>query len=50
MPSAAEIEFEAWPQTNVSYSLSSGEGNGLMPPSLRFVENCSRRPVRILWP
>ena len=31
MPNAAEMELEAWPQTKESYSLSSGEGNGLMP-------------------
>ena len=50
MPSAADIELLAWPHTNVSYSLSSGEGNGIMPCSLRLVQNASRRPVRILCP
>ncbi len=50
IPRAAEMELEACPQAKVSYSLSSGEGNGRMPPSLRLVENCSRRPVRILCP
>ena len=50
MPNAAEMLFEACPQTKASYSLSSGEGKGRMPPSLRLVEKRSRRPVRILWP
>ena len=50
MPSAAEMLFEAWPQMKASYSLSSGEGKGFRPPSLRLVLKRSRRPVRILWP
>ena len=50
MPSAAEMELEAWPQAKVSYSLSSGEGKGRMPWSLRLVWKASRRPVRILCP
>ncbi|CCZ37897.1 uncharacterized protein BN707_01789 [Bacteroides fragilis CAG:558] len=50
MPSAAEMELEACPQVNVSYSLSSGEGKGRIPPSLRLVEKASRRPVSILCP
>ena len=50
MPSAADTELEAWPQAKVSYSLSRGDGKGLMPPSLRLVQNWSRRPVSILWP
>ena len=50
MPKAAEMELEAWPQVNVSYSLSKGEGKGRMPCSLRLVQNCSRRPVSILCP
>ena len=50
MPKAAEMLLEAWPQAKVSYSLSKGEGKGRMPPSLRLVLNCSRRPVNILWP
>ena len=36
-PKAAEMELDAWPATKASYSLSAGEGNGLMPFSLRFV-------------
>ena len=44
---AAEIEFDACPQVNVSYSLSDGEGKGRMPFSLRLVQNASRRPVKI---
>ena len=31
IPSAAEMEFEACPEVNESYSLSKGEGNGRMP-------------------
>ena len=31
MPSAAEMELLACPQVKVSYSLSSGVGNGRMP-------------------
>lgn len=50
MPSAAEIELEAWPHAKVSYSLSAGEGKGRTPPQQRLVWNVSRRPVRILWP
>lgn len=50
MPKAAEMELEAWPQVNVSYSLSMGVGKGQMPCSLRLVQNCSRRPVSILCP
>ena len=50
MPSAAEMLFEACPQVKVSYSLSSGQGKGCSPPSLRLVQNVSRRPVSILWP
>ena len=50
MPKAADTELLAWPQAKVSYSLSAGEGKGLMPPSFLFVQNCSLRPVSILWP
>ena len=50
IPKAAEIEFDACPQVNVSYSLSDGEGKGRMPFSLRLVQNASRRPVKILCP
>ena len=37
MPNATEIELEACPHVNVSYSLSLGEGKGRMPPNLRLV-------------
>ena len=50
MPSAAEMELEACPHVNVSYSLSRGEGNGRSPFSLRLVQKQSLRPVRILCP
>ena len=49
MPSAAEIEVEACPVPNASYSLSLMLGKPLNPFSLRFVRNRSRRPVMILW-
>ena len=42
--------LEACPHAKVSYWLSKGEGKGRMPCSLRFVQNDSLRPVRILWP
>jgi len=50
IPKATDMEFEAWPQVQVSYSLSSGEGKGFRPPSLRLVWNSVRRPVSILCP
>ena len=50
IPRAAEIELEACPHVKVSYSLSSGDGKGRIPPSFLFVEKASRRPVSILWP
>ena len=50
IPSAADMELDACPHANVSYSLSSGDGNGRTPCSLRFVQNVSRRPVSILCP
>ena len=50
IPRAAEMLFEACPHIKVSYSLSSGVGKGRMPPNLRLVLNCSRRPVSILCP
>ncbi len=50
MPSAAEMEFEAWPAEKVSYSLSAGLGKPLRPPNLRLVAKASRRPVSSLWP
>ncbi|OPZ43711.1 MAG: hypothetical protein BWY95_02177 [Bacteroidetes bacterium ADurb.BinA104] len=48
IPRAADMELEACPLVKESYSLSSGEGNGLSPPNLRLVLNRSRRPVSIL--
>ena len=50
MPKAAEMELEACPQVNVSYSLSEGEGKGFSPCSFLLVEKRSLRPVSILWP
>ena len=50
MPNAADTELLACPQAKVSYSLSSGDGNGLMPPSFLFVQNFSFLPVSILCP
>ena len=50
IPNAAEIEFEAWPAANVSYSLSLGLGKPLNPPNLRLPTNLSRRPVNNLCP
>ena len=51
--SVPEIASISWRANNardyiVSYTLSSGDGNGLIPPKRRLVLNCSRRPVRIL--
>ena len=37
MPKAAEMELDACPQVNVSYSLSAGEGKGHSPFSFRLV-------------
>ena len=48
IPSAAEIDVEAWPAIKVSYSLSSGFVNPEMPPNLRLVWNRSLLPVSIL--
>ena len=48
IPNAADMLLEAWPHVNVSYSDSSGDGNGLMPWSFLFVQNLSLLPVRIL--
>ena len=50
MPNAAEMELLACPHTKVSYSLSLGDGNGIMPCSLRLVQKLSLRPVSILCP
>ena len=50
IPKAAEMLFEACPQVKVSYLLSLGEGKGMMPCSLRFVQKRSLRPVSILCP
>ena len=50
MPKAAEMELEACPQVNVSYSLSEGEGKGFSPCSFLLVEKRSLRSVSILWP
>ena len=50
IPSAAEIELEACPQTKLSYSLSNGDGKGIIPFSLRLVQKRSFLPVRILCP
>ena len=47
---AADMELDACPAVNVSYSLSPGFGKPLRPPFLRFVENRSRRPVSSLCP
>ena len=50
IPRATEIELDACPQVNVSYSLSDGEGKGHKPFSFLFVQKRSRRPVSILCP
>ena len=48
IPNATDILLDAWPQVNVSYSLSRGEGKGMMPCNFLLVQNVSRLPVRIL--
>ena len=50
IPNAADIEFEACPAANVSYSLSDGLGKPLNPPNFLFVTNLSLRPVSNLCP
>ena len=37
IPSAADIELDACPQAKVSYSLSSGAGNGFIPRNFLLV-------------
>ena len=55
MPTAIEIDVDAWPAPMASCSDSKIEQNGASPPCLRIVLSASRRPVRILcgyawWP
>ncbi len=49
MPNAAEMLTDECPAPKASYSLSAMRGKPLMPPSLRFDRNASRRAVIILW-
>ena len=49
MPSAAEIDVEAWPAPNGSYSDSLRIAKPETPPPWRSVSMRSARPVSILW-
>ena len=48
MPSAAEMDVDAWPAPNASNSDSVRIANPLMPPPWRKVANRLARPVRSL--
>ena len=48
MPSAAEIDVEAWPAPNASNSDSLRIENPLIPPPWRSVANRPARPVSSL--
>ena len=48
IPSAHEIDVEAWPAPMMSCSDSEIEQNGARPPYWRIVRRAWRRPVRIL--
>ena len=49
IPSAAEIDVDAWPAPNTSYADSLRMAKPERPPPLRIVWIRSRRPVNIFW-
>ena len=49
MPSAAEMDVDAWPAPNASNSDSLRIEKPLIPPPWRSVEKRAARPLSSLW-